>query len=102
MKRSTLLTLGFCSSFLALVAVAGDRGETALSSAPGGAEGGATGQETGKETGAKGGDAEDSASGATARKGRPASTATAVGIINDQVKDGNIKIEGETDTAPLP
>lgn len=89
MKRSTLLTLGFCSSFLALVAVAGDRG-------------GATGQETGKETGAKGGDAEDSASGATARKGRPASTATAVGIINDQVKDGNIKIEGETDTAPLP
>ena len=99
MKRGTRLTLGFCSSFLALVAVAGDLGETTLGSAPGGAEGDAAGQDVGKETGAADGDAENRAPAATARKGRAASTGTAAGIIHDQVKEGNIKIEGETDTA---
>ena len=31
-----------------------------------------------------------------------ASTTTAIGAINDQVDKGNMEIEGDTDTAPLP
>jgi hypothetical protein len=31
-----------------------------------------------------------------------ASTTTAIGAINDQVDKGNMDIEGDTDTAPLP
>lgn len=31
-----------------------------------------------------------------------ASTTTAIGAINDQVGKGNMEIEGDTDTAPLP
>lgn len=33
---------------------------------------------------------------------KSASTVTAIGAINDQVDKGNIEIEGDTDTAPLP
>ena len=31
-----------------------------------------------------------------------ASTMTAIGAINDQIDKGNMEIEGDTDTAPLP
>jgi hypothetical protein len=31
-----------------------------------------------------------------------ASTTTAIGVINDQVDKGNMEIEGDSDTAPLP
>ncbi|MGB5833689.1 MAG: hypothetical protein WBG92_17085 [Thiohalocapsa sp.] len=34
--------------------------------------------------------------------GKSTSTITAVGAINDQVEKGNVEIEGDTDTAPLP
>jgi hypothetical protein len=33
---------------------------------------------------------------------KSAGTVTAIGAINDQVDKGNIEIEGDTDTAPLP
>ena len=37
-----------------------------------------------------------------ASSGKSASTATAVGAINDQVEKGNVKVEGDTDAAPPP
>lgn len=37
-----------------------------------------------------------------ARNGKPAGTVTAIGVIQDQVEKGNIEVEGDTDTAPLP
>ncbi len=39
---------------------------------------------------------------AVAPNEKPASTATAVGAIYDEIEKGNIKIEVDTDTAPIP
>ena len=39
---------------------------------------------------------------AVAPNTKSASTITALGAINDQVERGNIEVEGDTDTAPLP
>jgi len=37
-----------------------------------------------------------------APNGKPASTFTAIDVINDQVEKGNIEIEGDPDATPLP
>jgi hypothetical protein len=114
-----LLALGLCGSLLVTPAVADERGETALGSAPGGADKAVTGKQTEEETGAvtggAGGGASDTAvtteekgeaeavagrgraSGAAAGKPKRAGTGTAAGYINDQVKKGNVKIQGATD-----
>ncbi|WPL13332.1 MULTISPECIES: hypothetical protein [Thiorhodovibrio] len=37
-----------------------------------------------------------------APNGKPASTFTAIDVINDQVEKGNVEIKGDPDAAPIP
>lgn len=120
MKRDILLAVGFCSSILVMSAIADDSGETESGSAPTtGADKAITGQQIGEETGAvtgsPGGGASDAAvtteekgeagavagrrttSGAAGGKSKRAGTGTAARYLNDQVKQGNVKIQGATD-----
>jgi hypothetical protein len=113
------MVIAICSSLSMTPAVAGDGAEAALSGKTDGVAGAAAGERMGKETGTAVGDAEaasagaavtpeeerttedvaksGSARGAAAGKPKRAGTATAVGHIHDQVKKGNIKIQGATD-----
>ena len=100
-------------------AIADDRGETTRGSAPAGAEvpvaAKQTREESGAVTGGPGDGAPDTtvrsdekaeveadvsrgrASGAAAGKPKRAGSGTAAGYIHDQVKKGNVKIQGATD-----
>jgi hypothetical protein len=113
------MVIAICSSLSMTPAVAGDGAEAALSGKTEDAAGVAAGERIGKETSTAVGDAEagssgaaatteeerttegvtksGSARGAAAGKRKRAGTATAVGHIHDQVKKGNIKIQGATD-----
>jgi hypothetical protein len=91
MKREMLLGLGFCGSLLAVSAFAGDRGETARGSAPG------TTVSSEEKAEVEADVSRGLASGAAAGKTKRAGTGTAAGYIHDQVKKGNIKIQGATD-----
>jgi hypothetical protein len=119
MKHSMLMAIAICSSLSMTPAVAGDGAEAALGGKTDDAAGVATEEQIGKEIGAAVGDAEagsagaavateedgktesvaktGSARGAAAGKPKRASTATAAGHIHNQVKKGNIKIQGATD-----
>ena len=81
-----------------MTAVADDRDQAAL----GGADAEAPEQETHGVAGALGEGADAGASGSTGAGERAASTAAAASIVNEQVKEGKIKIEGEADTAAPP
>jgi len=120
MKRGMPMILAICSSLSMTPVVAGDSSaEAALGSAPGGASEVAAGKQIGEDTGAMVGGAEGGSSGAAvttekkeeteavvdpvsargtaAGKPKRAGTATAAGYIHNQVKKGNIKIQGATD-----
>jgi hypothetical protein len=119
MKRSMLMVIAICSSLSMTSAVADDGAEAAFGGKSAGAEGVAAEEQIGKESDAAVGDAEagssgaavateedgktegvaktGSARGAAAGKPKRAGTATAAGHIHNQVKKGNIKIQGATD-----
>ena len=119
MKRSMLMAIAICSILSNTPVVAGDSGEAALLSEPGGAEGVAAGKQISEDTGAMVDGAEggssgaavttkengktetvvdrESTRGAAAGKTKSAGTATAAGLIYDQVQKGNVKIQGATD-----
>lgn len=119
MKRGMLMVITICSSLSTTPVVADNSGEAALDSEPGRAAEIAAGKQTGEGSGAVNGGADGGSPGASvitegkgkteavvdsgsarsaaAAKPKRAGTATAVGSIHDQVKKGNIKIQGATD-----
>jgi len=115
MTRTTLLVFGLFSSLALTTAVAGENSYGAVDSAGKSADGsqtseGARNTDGGPEPTATGeaateqGEAETGAGAsaggkrsATAGKSKPAGTGTAAKHIYDQVKKGNIKIQGATD-----
>ena len=120
MKRGMPMILAICSSLSMTPVVAGDSSaEAALDSAPGGGAEITAGKQTGEDTGAMVSGAEGGSSGAAvtteekgkteavvnpgsargeaANKPKRAGTATAAGYVHDQVRKGNIKIQGATD-----
>jgi len=115
MTRTTLLVIGFLGSLAVTTAVAGENSYGADDSAGRSSDGRQTSEgarntdggpeptavgETATEKGEAETDAGASAGGkrsATAGQSKPAGTGTAAKHIYDQVKKGNIKIQGATD-----
>ena len=119
MKRRTLLVIGVCSSLSTTPVIAGVSGAGALGSEPGGAPGVAAEKQIGEDSSAAAGGAEGgssdaavaaegkgktegvvdtgSARGAASGKPKRTGTGTAARHLNDQVRKGNIKIQGATD-----
>ena len=89
--KSELKAFGFCCSLFVMPALADDGRVTA----PGNADGPAAEKQMDAGTSTMASDAE---SGAAAGKGTHTSTPAAAGYLYDQVKKGNVKIEGATDT----
>jgi hypothetical protein len=94
MKLNRLLAMGFCGSLMLTTTAADESGETALHSASASADKAVAAEEKG--------DAEPVVSrgrvtGPAAGKPKRADTGTAAGHIHNQVKKGNVKIQGATD-----
>lgn len=100
MKRHTLALLGLLNFLFAVPVVSGEGGEGSLGGDTAGGIGGAAalGDHVAAEPGPVPGEAAEAAPAGVAGGSRPASSATAAGYILDEVKEGNIKIEGATDT----
>jgi hypothetical protein len=93
MKRIHLSIIGFCGSLLVMPAGVADD-----AAAQGGERGAPTSASaTESETGSVAGGAGSGARSSGAGKAKRAGTATAAGIVYDQVKKGNVRIHGTTD-----
>jgi hypothetical protein len=119
MKLGMPIVVAIFSSLSMTPVAAGDGGEAAIGSASAGAAGVAAGKQIGEDPGVSVGGAEGGSwgaavtttekgktetvvddgrkHGAAAGKAKRASTATAAGHVYDQVKKGNIQIQGATD-----
>jgi hypothetical protein len=87
MNRKVLLAVGACCALLGSAASADDEGKFEMTS--GDSDKNAAEQQAGAESAAT----SDASGTGTKRAG----TATAVGAVNEAVKEGKIKIEGGTD-----
>ena len=94
MKHNRLLLIGFFCGLLATPAVATENGKTPVA----GADEAAVGKQAEGGVRATDAGAERSAGSTVGGDAKPAGTATAAGYVYDQVKKGNVKIEGATDT----
>ncbi len=101
MIRCTLLGLGFSCCFVLSVGVAADPDATTHDSGAGVAEA-AVEEATAGDAGASSAQKQTRASAVKGSERRPASTATAAGIIHEQVKQGKMNIQVDTDAGPLP
>lgn len=98
MNRSAPMVLALCFSLFNVPIVADDGGAAGFGNQGGGDDKTAGGNQTEEGTSVKAGDSQGGESGDAASNGKPAGTGTAAGYIYDQVKKGNVKIHGATDT----
>jgi hypothetical protein len=98
MHRTEPMVLALCCNLVILPVVAGDNGVAGFGHEAGGGDNIAGADQTDEGATAPAGESDDGASSGAASKGKPAGTGTAAGYVYDQVKKGNVKIHGATDT----